>query len=84
MKNSKQFNFLEKSWCDYWAFTIVWPQLFWGRVDDTEDYNAFCSEGKKFAIDFKTSFGYYEDENIKSIWFILLGFGFSLKYQNGY
>ena len=84
MKNSKQFNFLEKSWCDYWAFTIVWPQLFWGRVNDTQDYDAFISEADKYALDLKTSIGFYEDNNLMSIWIIILGFGFSFKRQNGY
>ena len=84
MRNHKEFKFLEKNWADYWSFTLVWPQLFWGRVDDTQDYDAFLSEGRKFALEIKSGIGYYEDANLNSIWFILLGFGFCLKHQNSY
>lgn len=84
MRNYKEIKFLEKNWADYWSFTLVWPQLFWGRVDDTQDYDAFVSEGRKYAIDFKSSIGFYEDSSLVSLWFIVFGFGFSIKKQESY
>ena len=84
MRNYKEFKFLEKDWSDYWCFTLVWPQLFWGRVDDSQDYDAFISEGRKYALELKSSCGYYQDEHLNSIWVIFLGFGICCKKQSGY
>ena len=84
MRNYKEFKFLEKNWSDYWCFTLVWPQLFLGRVDDSQDYDSFLAEGEKYALELKTSVGFYEDTNLISMWVIFLGLGACFKRQNGF
>lgn len=84
MTNHKEFKFLEKDWCDYVSITLLWPSLNWGRVTDAEDYDAFISGGKKYSLELKNSLGYYRDNCSDSLWFILFGFGFCIKKQDGY
>lgn len=80
----KTFKFFETSPFNYYSISLSWPRLKWGKVLYYEDYDASIDNAKKYSIDMQTSFGYYDSDVYKSMWFIVVGFGITFSFQDGY
>lgn len=80
----KSFKFLQTSPFHYWEITFLAPKVKWGKVHFSEDYDGSVDNGHKYSVQFNTDIGFYEDNHYKTAWLIVLGFGISLRNQEGY
>lgn len=78
------FKFLQTSPFHYWEISFLAPKFKCGKVNFAEDYDSSVDDGRKYSAQFNTEAGFYEDNHYRAIWFIVLGFGLSLKNQEGY